>query len=125
MNYRILIFVFVFFGCKNNPKKPPTLELNEPIFIECDSIKKVAVNDYKNGIRIYDILGTVELTEFEQFYWKFMEEKHKIVVKANDQPSFMEECYAESMNYEIENEYGEDFIEKTINEARIEYEKIK
>ena len=70
MNYRILILALIIFGCKSNREKPPTLELNEPIFIECDSISKKAVIDYKNGIREYDILGTVEMTEFEQFYWK-------------------------------------------------------
>ena len=124
MNYRILILAFIIFGCKSNREKPPTLDLNEPIFVECDSISKKAVIDYKNGIREYDILGTVEMTEFEQFYWKFMEEKYKIVIKANDQPSFSEECYAESMNYEVEKEYGEDFIDRTINKARIEYKKL-
>ena len=51
-------------------------------------------------------------------------EKYKIIIKANDQPSFIEECYAESMNYEIENEYGEGFIDRTINEARTKYKKL-
>lgn len=125
MNYRILILTFIIFGCKSNREKLPTLELTEPIFIECDSISKKAITDYKNGIREYDILGTVEMTGFEQFYWKFMEEKYKIVIKANDQPSFLEECYAESMNYEVEKEYGEDFINNTINEAKIEFNKLK
>ena len=124
MNYRILILAFIIFGCKSKCEKPPTLELTEPIFIECDSISNKAVTDYKNGIREYDILGTVEMTGFEQFYWKFMEEKYKIVIKANDQPSLSEECYAESMNHEVEKEYGENFIDRTINEAQIEYKKL-
>lgn len=123
MNYRILIIFFIIFGCKINREKPPTIELNGPIFIECDSLIKKAVTDFKNGIREYDILGTVEMTEFEQFYWKYMKEKYDIVIKANDQPSAIDECYAESMNDEIEKEYGEDFIDRTINEARIEYKK--
>jgi len=125
MKYWILTFAIFIFGCKYNREKLPTLEMNEPILVECDSMSKKAEADFKNGIREYDILGTVEMTEFESFYWKFMEEKYKIVIKANDQPSFLEECYAESMNYEIEKEYGEDFIENTINEAKIEYHKLK
>ena len=125
MKYWILTFTIFIFGCKNNREKPPTLELNEPILIECDSMSTKAETDFKNGIRVYDILGTVELTEFESFYWKFMEEKYEIIIKANDEPSFLEECYAESMNYEIEKEYGEGFINNTIKEARIEFDKLK
>ena len=102
---------------------PPPPE--PPIIIECDSINKKAKTDYKNGVRIYDILGTVEMTKFEQFYWKFMKEKYRITIKANDQPSILEECYAESMNYEIEKEYGEGFIDKTIKEAQTEYKTLK
>jgi len=125
MKYWILTFVIFIFGCKNNREKPTTLEMNEPILIECDSMTKKAEADFKNGIREYDILGTVVMTEFESFYWKFMEEKYKVLIKANDQPSFLEECYAESMNYEIEKVYGVDFIERTIKEARIEFKKQK
>lgn len=100
------------------PPKPPTI-------IGCDSINKKAKTDYQNGVRIYDILGTVETTKFELFYWKFMKEKYKITIKANDQPSVSEECYAETMNYEIEKEYGENFIEQTIKEAKKLYKAMK
>lgn len=118
------MLTFILFGCKNNREKSPTLELNEPIFTACDSVSKKAITDFKNGIREYDILGTVEVTDFEQFYWKYMEEKYKIIIKASDQPSLIEECYAESMNDEVKKEYGEDFIDRTINEARIEYKRL-
>ncbi len=123
MKYCILTFVLFVFGCKASREKPPTLELNEPNLIECDSMKKKAETDFKNGVLEYDILGTVEMTEFESFYWEYMQEKYKIVIKSSDQPSFLEECYAESMNYEIEEEYGKDFMKLTREKAEMEFKK--
>jgi len=120
----VLSLFAIILGCKSISEKPPSIS-DYPILRECDSIGQIAKSDYKNGIREYDILGTLEMTKFEQFYWKFMKEKYQIEIKANDQPSFQEECYAESMNSEIEEEYGKGFINKTIKDAKIEFEKLK
>ncbi len=126
MKFRFFLFAIPFFisGCKSISEKPPSIS-DYPILKKCDSIGKIAKTDYNNGIREYDILGTVEVTEFDQFYWKYMQEKYNIKIKANDQPSFSEECYANSMNFEIEEEYGQYFIDRTIEDAKIEYEKRK
>ncbi|WP_299902068.1 hypothetical protein [uncultured Aquimarina sp.] len=123
MSYRILILIMLIWSCKSNKGAPPKLEYNDPLLIRCDSIKKVAKLDFKNGVKEYDILGTVEMSEFEKFYWNFMLTKYQITIKANDQPSLLEECYAESMNFEIEKKYGDDFIERTMKEARAEFKK--
>ena len=98
------LFIFILFiviSCKSIPEKPPSIE-DYPILRECDSIGKIAKMDFKNGIREYDILGTVTLTDFEMFYWEYMEKNYNIIIKASDAPTFEEECYAESMNNEIE-----------------------
>ena len=122
----LIILLILFTSCKTQKENPPSISDYEdeyPLLKECDSISKIAKKDYKRGIKIYDVLGNIEATKFEQFYWDFMLKKYNITIKANVQPTLQEECYSESMNYEIELEYGEDFINQTIKEARIEFEK--
>jgi len=123
MKYWILTFAIFFFGCKNNREKPPTLELTDPILIECDSMSKKAETDYKNGIREYTMMGLVVATELEIHYSDYMKRNYNITMKANCVPSFLDECYANSMAFEIEEEYGEDFIKLTREKAEIEFNK--
>jgi len=98
------------------PPKPP-------ILIGFDSINRKAKADYKNGIREYTVLGLVEATEFEIYYSDFMKRNYNITMKANCTPTTLAEYYAESMIYEIENEYGENFMELTRIKAEKEFNK--
>ena len=52
-----------------------------------------------------------------------MKRKYNIVIESNCVPSQSEECYANAMNDEILKEYGENFIQKTLNEAEAEFRK--
>ncbi len=123
MKYFIITLMLLILGCKEKSPKPPNFQFKEPILIKCDSMRHVAKTDYDNGIREYNLLGSVEMTELELFYWDYMRDKYKITIKTNDVPSFLEECYAESMNDEVEKEYGSEFIDKTYREAEIEFAK--
>ncbi len=121
MKYWILTFAILIFGCKNKREKPLTLELTDPILIECDSMSKKAETDYKNGIREYTIMGLVYATELEMYYSDYMKRNYNITMKANCVPTFLDECYAQSMVFEIEEEYGENFMKLTREKAELEF----
>ena len=123
MKSGILLLILIIFSCKNKQNETNISEFNDPIFVECDSLTKNAEKDYQNGIREYTIMGTVYLTEFEKYYSDFMKEKYNITIKANCVPDFPKTCYEESLNYEIEEEYGKDFIKLTREKAEIEFNK--
>ena len=123
MKYWIITFAILFLRCKNNREKSPTLELTDQILIECDSLSKKAETDYKNGIREYTIMGLVEATELEMHYSDFMKRNYNITMKVNCVPTFLTECYAESMIFEIEDEYGKDFMRLTREKAEAEFNK--
>jgi hypothetical protein len=101
---------------------PPPLP---PMLRECDSISKLAKEDYKNGKRQHTTLGYVPYSEFEEFYSDFMLKTYNIITKASCSIDFNDECYYNSMNREIEKEYGENFMDKSRKKAKIEFEKIK
>ena len=125
MKLFFIIILLLVLSCKSSSKTSlPSLD-DYPILKACDSIGKIAESDYKKGIKVYDILGEYTISDFEQFYSEFMKQKYNIVIKASSQPSFEQECYAQSMNYEIEKQYGKGFIDKTYEEAKIEYEMKK
>lgn len=88
MKYWILTFAILIFGCKNNPVKTTSLESDDKIFSECDSLSKQAEIDYKNGIREYTMMGLVEVTKFEMFYSDFMKRNYNITMKANCVPNY-------------------------------------
>ena len=123
MKSGILILILIILSCKNKQNETNISELNDPIFVECDSLTKKAEKDYGSGIREYTIMGTVYLTEFEKYYSDFMKEKYNITMKVNCVPNFPETCYKETLNYKIEEEYGEDFIKLTREKAVIEFNK--
>jgi hypothetical protein len=124
MKYWILLLLTILltFGCKNKSEKQSLYD-SDPFFKECDSLTKKAKLDYKNGIRDYTIMGTVYLTDFEMFYSEFMKRNYKVRMKANCVPEFPQECYESTLNYELEKEYGENFIEQTRKHAKTEFEK--
>ncbi|GGG60783.1 hypothetical protein [Bizionia arctica] len=121
MKYWILTLTMLIFGCKNNQEKQPTLELADPILIECDSMYEKAEADYKNGIKEYTIMGLVYATELEMYYSDFMKRNYNITMRVNCVPNYPQSCYEESMNYEIEEEYGEDFMKLTREKAEMEF----
>ena len=116
----ILLFLFVV-SCRIQNEIPP-----HPVFeqsSECEESIGQAKLDYKNGKRKFIILGLVQAGENELFYFDFMKRKYNIVIESNCVPSQSEECYAIAMNDEILKEYGENFIQKTLNEAEAEFRK--
>ncbi|WP_264549530.1 hypothetical protein [Flavobacterium sp. N2820] len=117
------IFLFIFFWSCNTKKSIPS----EPFFSEtyCQGEINRAKEDYKNGKKIYIIIGLVVADEFQMFYKDYMLNKYNISVEANCNPNFKEECYASTMENEIENEFGEKFISRTLVEAKKKYRKIK
>ncbi|MGJ8592420.1 MAG: hypothetical protein ACSHXF_07725 [Aquaticitalea sp.] len=125
MKYYILTFAIVVFGCKNNPETTTSLESDDKIFSECDSISKQAETDYNNGIREYTTMGLVEATKFEIFYSDFMKQNYNIKIRANCVPTFLSQCYEQSMAFKIEEEYGEDFMQTTREKAKTEFNKMQ
>ena len=66
-------------------------------------------------------MGLVEATELEMHYSDFMKRNYNITMKANCVPTFLDECYAQSMAFEIEEEYGENFMQLTREKAKKEF----
>lgn len=102
------------------PQAPPL----PTILSECDSLAKLANTDYESGIRKHTTFGMVEATEFEQFYSKMLEVQYDIKTRSSCTINFNYECYYNSMNREIEKEYGENFMSDTREKAEIEFNKL-
>lgn len=117
------IFLFIFFLSCNTKKSVS----DEPDFLletYCQEEVNKAKDDYKKGKKKYIILGLVVADEFQMYYYNYMLKEYGISVEANCNPNFKEECYAITMENEIENEFGKKFINRTLVEARKKYKKL-
>lgn len=57
-----ILSILILLSCKNISKNSSFTEVEDMINIKCDSFSKKAENDFRNGKRIYSIMGTVYLT---------------------------------------------------------------
>lgn len=118
----IILFLF-FLSC--NTQKSIT---SAPQFIndvDCQEEINRAVDDYRKGKKKYIIQGLVVADEFQMYYTDYMLNGYNISVEANCNPNFKEQCYANAMENEIENEFGKKFLIKTLEQAKRKYRKIK
>ena len=92
--------------------------------IDCQREINRAVDDYKKGEKKYIILGLLVADEFQMYYKDYMLNEYNISVEANCNPNFKEQCYANAMENEIENEFGKKFIDRTLVQAKKKYRKI-
>ena len=104
---------------KNNIPKPPKIEVD----VECEKMEKKAIKDFNNGIREYNYLGLVIATKFEVYYSDYMKREYNIIIKASCTANYLEDCYSEIMNDEIERKYGLGFMEKTRKKAKRKFKK--
>lgn len=117
------IILFLFFLSCNTQKTISSV----PQFIndvDCQEEINRAVDDYRKGEKKYIIQGLVVADEFQMYYKDYMLNQYNISVEANCNPNFKEQCYANAMENEIENEFGEKFIDRTLVQAKKKYRNI-
>lgn len=97
---------------------PLSHEIKYPFYKE-DGYAFKAKLDYSIGIRNYYLLGFLEYNKFQEFYEKYLKLNYNINLKYSCNPTYIENVYYNAMNKEVENEYGDKFIDSTQQEAKI------
>ena len=120
MKYIILFLFFLSCNTQKSISSPPQF-IND---VDCQEEINRAVYDYKKGKKKYIISGLVVADEFQMYYNNYMLKEYGISVEVNCNPSFKEQCYANAMENEIENEFGKKFIDRTLVQAKKKYRSI-
>jgi len=118
----LIIIVLLLFSSFSFAQKDKT------IFKEttCDTGKAQAIEDANSGIYKYITYGLVASTDwdFDTFYWQYVKDEYNVILGTGGcvvKPDIM--CYTSKMKELIKQDFGDDFFEKSKQEAKRLYQK--
>jgi hypothetical protein len=128
MNYlrNILLIIFVFLAFNSNAQNKTDFNKRPVGYGNCEDGNKRATSDFNAGnYNVYSYGLSINTDyKFSKYYRSYMLRKYKI--KIGNQGCVVTDeitCYSKKMRLLLENKFGDNFLTKSRNEARLEYEK--
>ncbi len=121
---KFLLFLFLITFCATQAQEIQYVKLD----FSCDAGIKEAETDIENGILKVLSYGLImwKEPEFRDFYVNFVKENYNVILgNGGCIVSEKSDCYTETMRKAVLGKYGEDFFEKSHQEAKSLYEKEK